>query len=77
MTQQPAARFAALARDSRIEEIENEGMDEGRFFVHLKATYDWDTDHAENRRTESFGSIAEARRALKSVMTATPKKRNF
>lgn len=53
--------------DPRIEEIEDAGMDEGRFFIHLKAGFDWAIDPFNTIRTRSFGSRAEALKALKSV----------
>jgi hypothetical protein len=52
--------------DPRIDEIENGGMDEGRFFVHLKPGFDWCIDR-EQRVTCSFGSRKEVLAALKNV----------
>ena len=43
-------------RDRRIDEIEDHGMDEGRFFVHLKKGFDWGTDPYQVTQTRSFGS---------------------
>jgi hypothetical protein len=57
----------ALKADRRVEDVEDEGMDEGRFFVHLRPGFDWGTDPFEAIRTKSFGSFAEAHRALKRV----------
>lgn len=65
--QRVAALKKLAAEDSRIEEIENAGMDEGRFFVHLKPGFDWKQDPFEVTRTQSFGTVAEARQALKNV----------
>lgn len=53
-------------RDRRIAEIEDAGMDDERFFVHLKPGFDWNVD-VEPRRTQSFGSRAEVIEALRSV----------
>ena len=55
-----------VIKDNRIDEIENGGMDEGRFFVHLKPGYDWNIDF-EIRVSQSFGSRQEVIRALKLV----------
>jgi hypothetical protein len=53
-------------RDKRIDEIEDAGCDDGRFFVHLKPGFDWCIDW-EVRQSQTFGSRAEVLKALKSV----------
>ncbi len=45
-----------------VADIEDEGMDEGRFFVHLKAAYCW--PGAGFMHTKSFGSFKDANYAL-------------
>ena len=69
ITQQPAKRFAKLARHLVIEEIEDIGMDPGRFFVHLIDGYSFNDDPLDKQpqTLKSFGSVAEARKGLKKV----------
>lgn len=57
--------------DPRIEEIEDAGCDEGRFFVHLKDAWDWNIDPGEVRRSTMFGSRKEVTEALKKVRRST------
>lgn len=52
--------------DPRIDEIENAGLDDGRFFVHLKKGFDWNVD-CEPRVTRSFDSRKGVLAALKFV----------
>ena len=60
-------RSRIMARYSdRVVDVENEGMDEGRFFVHLKQPWTYD-DGNGIQRTRSFGSFAEVRRVMKTV----------
>jgi hypothetical protein len=63
--------FQALARHPAIEEIDNHGMDDGRFFVHLKPNFRWYPE-TEDHCTMSFGSISEARQELKWIVEVTP-----
>ena len=64
-------KFLDDAIDLLIDEIENSGMDEGRFFVHLKRPYSWNTDpqNPERIASASFGNITEVRRELKDIRT--------
>lgn len=55
------SRFA-----DRVDEVEDRDMDEGRFFVHLKAPWTYDEGHGI-QRTRSFGSVREALTVLKTV----------
>ena len=57
---------AMRINDPRVEEIEDGGMDEGRFFIHLKPGFDWNVD-IEPRVSKSFNSRKEAIAALKNV----------
>ena len=50
----------------RVEDVENEGMDPGRFFVHLRAPWTYD-DGCGIQRTKSFGGLREAYAVLKTV----------
>ncbi len=52
--------FKMVAKD---EGIEDEGMDEGRFFVHLTAAYCW--PGAGFMHTKSFGSFEDALASLR------------
>jgi len=47
-----------------VQDVDCEGLDEGRFFVHLKQGYDWKTDPQQVVRTRSFDSIKDARAAI-------------
>jgi len=51
--------FKMVAKD---EGVEDEGMDEGRFFVHLTAPYSW-VSHGIHH-TKSFGNFEDALAAL-------------
>ena len=59
-------QVAKLKADPRVADVENEGMDEGRFFVHLKTSYFWPAPYSD-QRTKSFGSYKEAAAMLKRV----------
>lgn len=58
-----------LYATGRVADVENEGMDEGRFFVHLKSGYGYDTLDRNGpndiRLSMSFGGYAEAMREVK------------
>ena len=43
-----------LLDTGKVAEVENEGMDEGRFFVHLKAPYSYNYGYG-HQETKSFG----------------------
>lgn len=60
----------SLLRDKRVSEVGGEGMDEGRFFVHLKEGFDWNSDPHNIMKSKSFGSVREAREGLKGVTLA-------
>lgn len=57
---------AIKINDPRIDEIEDAGLDDGRFFVHLKPGFDWNVD-IEPRVTHSFDSRKAVLAALKFV----------
>ncbi len=44
-----------------VDEVEDEGMDEGRFFIHLIEGYDWRADPRQVTRTKSFDNYNDAR----------------
>ena len=46
-----------------VDDVEDAGMDEGRFFVHLIAPYSWVSHGIQH--TKSFGSFFDAVRELK------------
>lgn len=58
-------QIAKLIATGKVAEVENEGMDEGRFFVHLKRPYYWAKYGDDEQRTQSFGGYREAMRAVK------------
>lgn len=60
------AQIAKLKATGKVEDVENEGMDEGRFFVHLKAFYSYDDGYG-HQETKSFGGFREAIMAVKKV----------
>lgn len=65
--------FDSLAKNIAIAEIENHGMDDGRFFIHLKPSYVWyGSDNEVRTSTRSFGSIAEALDDLRQIEKYTP-----
>lgn len=57
-----------LKATGKVDDVEDEGMDEGRFFVHLKPEYTWDS-RFERQASRSFGSFREAFRAVKKTAT--------
>lgn len=66
----PAPRLLAKARQRpEVEDVEAEGCDEGRVFVHLRAGYYFDRGTCEYDRTTSctVGSAAELRAALAQI----------
>lgn len=64
------AQAAKLLATGKVAEVEDEGMDEGRFFVHLKHPHHWAL-HGPNdiQYTKSFGSYREAEAGLKLSKT--------
>lgn len=48
-----------------VDEIESEGCDDGRFFVHLKEGYFY-TDYPD-QRSKTFSSITEAYNLIKTL----------
>lgn len=60
------AQIAKLAATGKVDDVENEGMDEGRFFVHLKAGYNWNDGYG-HQETKSFGSFREAMAAVNKL----------
>lgn len=64
-------------RDTRIDEIENIGADDGVFFVWLKSGYDWNVDDFENITFRSFTTAKELKIALKKVKPQSPDKSNY
>ncbi len=61
------SQHARLVHNRFVLDVEAEGMDEGRFFVHLREGCDFGTDPRQPIRTKSFGSFREANAALKRV----------
>lgn len=55
-----------LKATGKVVDVEDEGMDEGRFFVHLCAPWTWNDGYGL-QRTKSFGGFAEAYNAVKHV----------
>jgi hypothetical protein len=51
----------------RVEEVENEGMDEDRFFVHLAPPWHYDEGNGPGQRSRSFGGLREAYAILKAI----------
>lgn len=50
--------LSRLRADPRVADIEDEGLEAGRFFVHLAPGYSFDS--MEQIRTRSFSNAAEA-----------------
>lgn len=63
-----AVRAKITARfPDRVEEVENEGMDEDRFFVHLREPWHYNEGNGPGQRTRSFGGLREAYAILGAV----------
>jgi hypothetical protein len=60
------AQIAKLKATGKVADVEDEGMDEGRFFVHLEAPYSWNDGYG-HQETKSFGNYREAMSAVKKV----------
>lgn len=58
-----ARTMAALAVHPKVEECEDKGMDEDRFFLHLHKEWTWD-DGDGVHQSRSFGNKREALTAL-------------
>lgn len=54
----------------KVDEVENEGMDEDRFFVHLRAEWTWTDDPCCEHQTRSFASVREAEEWLRKETAA-------
>lgn len=50
-----------------VEDVEDEGLDDGRFFVHLYPPYDFGTDPYNKIRTKSFDNFKDAVEAVKKA----------
>ncbi len=59
-----ARQVLQLLADPRVVDVEAEGLDEGRFFVHLYPAFDFGVDPHNVIRTKSFTSYREARDAV-------------
>lgn len=66
----------ALKAAPRVDEVEAEGMDEGRFFVHLQPGWKW-ADMARHttaqnvEHSRSFGGAVEALQAVKAAISCS------
>ena len=63
-----ATQIAKLKATGKVADVEDEGMDEGRFFVHLTNEWTWN-DGNGLQRTRSFGNFLEAMQAVKKNPT--------
>lgn len=54
----------SLKKNSKVDDVEDGNLDDGRFFVHLKTGWDFGTDPRQVVRTKSFDSVAAARKAI-------------
>jgi hypothetical protein len=64
------AALRKAAADARVEEVEGEGMDDGRVFIHLAPGY-W-FGAARGTHTMSVGSAAELRYAMGKIEPEPP-----
>jgi hypothetical protein len=55
-----------LKATGKVDDVEDEGMDEGRFFVHLKSGYSWNDGYG-HQETKSFGNFREAMKAINNL----------
>jgi hypothetical protein len=56
-----------IKADKRVDDVEGEGLDDGRFFVHLKDGFDFGTDPYQVVRTKSFERAVDALKAVRSA----------
>lgn len=70
-------QIASLLSTGKVDEVENEGCEEGRFFVHLKNEWDFDIDPLNNRRSDTFGGYMEAKKAVKAAIKASTNKKDY
>lgn len=54
-----------LMANPRVDDVENEGCDEGRFFVHLNS--EWVFDVVDQTHSATFGNFKDATAAVKSA----------
>ena len=59
-------QIAKLKATGKVVDVEDESMDEGRFFVHLTEGYTWNEGYGI-QRTKSFGGFREVQAALRTV----------
>lgn len=57
-----------LKATGKVDDVENEGMDKGRFFVHLNDAWTWNMGYGE-QHTASFGSFTQAWKAVNNNPT--------
>lgn len=65
--QQGDTDMKSLLKHPAVQEVDGEGLDDGRFFVHLKDGWDWCYDPHSVTRSKSFSSVKEAREWLKRI----------
>lgn len=65
----PKSRFKPLMHFDCIDEIEDHGMDEGCFFVHLKEGYNYAPNGHGYEYTMSFDNVVEAVKEVENVIT--------
>lgn len=60
--------------DARVHSIENEGMEEGRVFIHLRPGFGFDLNGCNApTQSKSVGSGAEILRALSAIVATSTK----
>lgn len=59
------SQFDKLARHPAVAEIENVGMDEGCFFVHLREGFEYAPNGYGHKGTMSFTSLRDAWREVR------------
>ena len=56
-----------LMRSLKVADVEDEALDDGRFFVHLREGWDFGSDPWQRIGTRSFGSVREADAAVRAA----------
>ncbi len=60
-----------LRNISRVADVENDGMEDDRFFVHLRVGFHWkESDPDDLQRSKAFSTYAEARTAISQNVRA-------
>lgn len=62
-------QLSKLKAHRYVDDVEGEGCEDGRFFVHIKEGLDFNIDPRAQRTSVTFASYRQATQALKKVIS--------